>query len=82
MSKIIPYINIPKVMATHLFSEHHSNTHRRVCGAVVMLIGVGFVTIMHNFNSVTIHFFSDIVGYGFHGIGLIPYITILEKQIE
>lgn len=79
MNKIISYINLPKKMSHHLFGEDHTNLHRKLSGAVVMIIGVAFVTLMHTFESVFIHLISDIVGYALHGIGLIPYIASLEK---
>lgn len=50
-----------------------------VVGAVIMVIGVGTVKLVEALHLPGLHFTADIIGYGLHGMGLIPFVeTALE----
>lgn len=71
-------VNIPKRMADHAFGHHHSHRHRMVFGVVFMAIGVLIAKLLH-FNLLT-HILADIVGYGVHGMGAVPFIDFAIAQ--
>ena len=60
----------------------HSEHHKMMFGAFVMLCGVGIVKVSLIFQGEIIHFFGDVVGYLTHGIGAIPYAEKLTKSTE
>lgn len=76
------HLNIPKNLADHVVGEHHTVLHRRVAGSIVMVIGVGFAKLIGFLDHGFIHLVADIIGYGLHAVGLIPFISNLEKYEE
>lgn len=48
-----------------------------------MILGVcGVKLFSHKFDLIIVHIASDILGYAFHGIGLLPWIAGLENLGE
>lgn len=77
--KIISSLNVPKVICDHVIGKKHSLKHRRLCGLVVMLIGV-FIAEVVGSQSHYLTFICNTVGYGLHGTGLLPFIEIGEPK--
>ncbi len=73
-------LDISKPICNHLIGEHHSQTHRKATGVIIMVFGVGITKFLLIFDPMIIHFIGDIVGYAFHGIGLLPFVNSLEKS--
>ncbi len=75
---ILNSLNLPRVITTHLIGKKHTNTHRKMVGVGVMIIGVLLVKVLGHIDIYVIHIAADIVGYAIHGIGLIPFVHSLE----
>ena len=71
--KVFPKIDVTKKICDNLLGETHSKTHRFVTGTVIMSIGVGVTKAVFIFDLGAIHFIGDVIGYGLHGIGAIPF---------
>jgi hypothetical protein len=83
MKKFLLIIDPSRYIANHVLGSKHTLTHRKVIGTILIIIGVSGVKLFsHKFDSVIIHITSDILGYAFHGIGLLPWITGLENLKE
>lgn len=80
MNKILETINISKHIANHVAGKHHTNTHRRISGITVMIVGVGIVNASHFCDVFIIHFVADVIGYAVHGLGLIPFVSSIENK--
>lgn len=78
----LSFINVARKVADHLLGKHHTAKHRKYIGGIMMLFGVGLVKVLGVFDSHILHFFSDVVGYALHGIGLIPFISDFEKCVK
>lgn len=74
-----------RVMCNHLFGETHTKKHRIWTGIGITISGVCIAKIhMDNFIA---YLFIDLVGYGLHGLGLLPVFEHFvglanEKQLE
>ena len=82
--KIITNLNLPKVICLHVIGKKHSKFHRQCCGVMVMAAGVFVAEILgaicHELGPVA-HagtFMCNVIGYGLHGAGLVPFIEIEE----
>lgn len=73
-------IHLPKHIADHLVGEDHTIIHRRISGGVVMGFGVGVTYVTHHMFGGVIGFIGDLVGYGIHGIGLMPFVSAFEQE--
>lgn len=80
LKKILPKIDITKKVCEHLVGEEHSKTHRFTVGVVIMSMGVGITKAVFIFDPAFIHFIGDVLGYGFHGIGAIPFVEYLISK--
>jgi hypothetical protein len=70
---VIEQINLSRHIANHLAGERHTSHHRKIAGVLVTKLSAipeGPI----------IHFAGDLIGYGMHGIGLIPFATNIEKN--
>lgn len=78
---LIDYINLPKHAAKHIVGSEHNETHHRIAGIFTMIIGViiAKITMMWHVNFI-LHILFDVIGYGLHGIGLIPFAYGFEKS--
>lgn len=84
MKQVIDKLNLPKIICSHVIGKGHSKYHRRWCGVGVMAVGV----VVAEFLGMACHelgafshagmFVCNIIGYGLHGIGLVPFIEIEE----
>ena len=80
LSRIIHRIDVSRHISHHLIGKEHSQGHRRIVGMVVMMIGVCIVKSSTMIDITIIHFISDVIGYGIHGLGLIPFASNLESK--
>lgn len=80
MKKFLNSIDPSRFIAKHVLGPKYTLTHRKVIGTLLMILGVCGVKIFsHEFDSIIVHIVTDILGYAFHGIGLLPWITGLEN---
>lgn len=75
-NKFLHYINVPKHVCTHIAGEKYKPRHKMLAGLVVGVIGVliSHIPILLG-HGMLITIISDTVGYGFHGLGLVPFIN-------
>ena len=73
-------INLPRIIADHLFNKRHNDMHRMLMGIAVMGIGVS-VSKIHA-EMIVFKFFFDGFGYALHGIGLTPFIEKISNLME
>jgi hypothetical protein len=77
------YLNLPAIVAEHLVGSQHKEHHRMLSGLAIMGVGVSIAKSGHYFHTDVIIYLVDLVGYGVHGIGLVPFVEhILEKEHE
>lgn len=77
---VMVFFHLPKHIANHLAGEDHTKSHRRISGGLVMVVGVGITYTAHHVFGGIIGFIGDLVGYGIHGIGLVPFVSEFEKK--
>lgn len=73
-------ICVSKMICDHLVGEEHSSIHRYSVGVVIMGIGVGLTKAVFLIDLGIIHYLGDVIGYGIHGIGAIPFVDGLIKK--
>ncbi len=66
------------VVCDHLTNPSHSKTHRRTVGVMIIMIGV--VVSKMGGDMYVLHLCCDALGYGIHGLGLVPFIGSVEKH--
>lgn len=76
------YIDLSKHIAHHLVGPNHSITHRRGIGIIVMSAGILLTKIVFFQHCLIANMIQDIVGTSIHGIGLIPFVKEIEKNVE
>ena len=67
-------ICVSRVICDHLVGDKHSQSHRYVVGTVIMSLGVGLTQVVFFWEATAIHIIGDIIGYGVHGLGAVPFI--------
>lgn len=78
MKNFLSKVNISKYVTNHLVGEHHTLTHRRITGVIIMITGVGIYKLACITDITLIHFGGEVLGYAIHGMGLIPFAEKLE----
>jgi hypothetical protein len=74
-------LNIVRPICANLVGKDHGFHHRAVVGVCIMLFGVVIAkTIGHNEQEV-IAVLGDTLGYGLHGMGLIPFVEALVEEV-
>ncbi|HXS59742.1 MAG TPA: hypothetical protein VN703_02900 [Candidatus Sulfopaludibacter sp.] len=79
IKSVLNKMNISKHILNHLVGKDHTNTHRRIVGALIMSFGIAFIKIFSLIHFETIQFCAEIIGAGIHGIGLLPFINSIEN---
>lgn len=74
-------LNIPHHVCQHLVGEQHTATHRMMVGAIIMISGVYSIQLFE-FHTLIFRVVADVVGYGVHGIGLIPFADYLSQAVK
>lgn len=71
--------DVPKAVRNHLLGEHHTMKHKCIFGTFIALLGVGMVQIISPMVQLhVVHIIIDYVGYGLHGVGILPFVKIIE----
>lgn len=79
IERIIRRINVPRRICDNVLDKKHTKSHRIGAGIIVMIIGVAIAKGTAHIDITIIHYLGDVLGYGFHGIGLTP---VIEHFIE
>lgn len=75
---ILEAVNLPKMISGHLFGERHTEKHRMYVGVLVIFAGVAISKFP--LGGFIVHYLCDAVGYGVHGVGLIPFVDALTRK--
>lgn len=79
---VVVRVNVVRPLASLVFGKNHSVGHRMLAGTLVMAIGVMIAKYVgHSANEIIAHL-GDGIGYGLHGIGLIPFIESMASKFE
>ena len=81
IAEVINRVCLVKVFANHLCGKDHKLYHRGIIGIGIMLIGVSIAKATGHSDVHFITLVGDTVGYGLHGIGLIPFIEALIAEV-
>lgn len=68
MKAVLRAVNLPRAIAKALLGKDHSERHRIVAGIFVMAVGVLVSHIE------VAHLLCETVGFGLHGLGLVPFV--------
>lgn len=74
LNRFTDYINVPKIICEHVLGKKHSKLHRRGCGFMIMIIGVCIADLLGAHSGHYGSVMCNLVGYGLHGAGLLPFI--------
>ena len=78
LKKILYKVNLPRLICNHIVGKEHTIEHRLFVGSCIMIVGVLLSKVTFD-NYIHVHLFTDMVGYGIHGIGLTPWIELMSK---
>ncbi len=81
-SSIVRRYNVFHPVCSLLFGKHHKASHRMVVGFIVAAGGVYLAKYTGHFESELVHYLGDGVGYGLHGMGLVPFIEYITEAVE
>lgn len=74
------YVNLPRIICQHMLGKDHKVHHRMTAGVTLMFIGVMIAQGGHLVEIVVIKATIDLIGYSFHGLGLVPFLEWLMEQ--
>lgn len=72
MKGLIKKVNVTRVVCNHLVGEGHTEGHRMITGAIIIIVGVGISKVPTSIHA--IHWVADAVGFGIHALGCVPFI--------
>jgi arginine exporter protein ArgO len=72
-------LDITQHIAKHIVGEDHTAAHRRAAGLFLMVIGV-FIPKLVIHAHMIVHIFAEVIGFAFHGWGLIPFSNSIENR--
>ena len=82
MSIKTSWLNVVRPICRNLVGQHHGFAHRAVVGVGIMLLGVVLAKTIGHHEYAIIALLGDTLGYGLHGIGLIPFVEhLLEDTV-
>jgi hypothetical protein len=74
-------LNIVRPICSNLVGKNHEFHHRALVGVCIMIFGVIIAkTVGHNEQEI-IAILGDTLGYGLHGMGLIPFVEALVEDV-
>ncbi len=76
---LIDKINVSKHIVDHLVGVNHNHVHRVSVGIIIAYIGTYLTHFMSHY-SLFVTLTGELVGFGMHGIGLIPIIHLVEGR--
>lgn len=79
---VIIRINVVRPLCDSLVGENHTFKHRAGVGIIVMLLGVLIAKTFGHHEIQAVAVIADAVGYGLHGVGLIPFAEAIISQKE
>lgn len=75
-------IDITRIICLHLVGDDHTPAHRCATGVVLMVIGVGLTKVLLLVPFPLAHYIGDLIGYGIHGLGTVPFVEVLTSKKE
>ncbi len=77
--RAIRVANLPREICNHLHGEHHPLSHRMWVGLVVMMSGVSVAHMAGGLPHL-LALVVDMLGYGIHALGAVPYLEWLLEE--
>lgn len=78
--RLLSWIDLSTHISNHISGESHTPTHKKVVGFVIMIIGVTLAkATMFLSHTFIFEMLADVVGFGLHAIGLIPFAKRYER---
>lgn len=74
------YINLPRTICQHLIGKDHQAHHRMCAGATIMVTGIMIAQCGHLVEVVIFKATLDLIGYSFHGLGIVPFLEWLLES--
>jgi hypothetical protein len=71
------YVNLPRAICRHLIGKDHQAHHRMAAGATIMVTGIMIAQCGHLVEVVVFKATLDLIGYSFHGLGIVPFLEWL-----
>ena len=80
MRKHMSYINLPRIICQHMLGKDHKAHHRMAAGASIMVTGIMIAQCGHLVEVVIFKATLDLIGYSFHGLGIVPFLEWLLES--
>lgn len=80
MHRHLQYINLPRAICRSLIGRTHQPHHRMAVGVVIMATGVVIAQGSHLVELFIFRAAFDLVGYGVHGLGAVPFLEWLLED--
>lgn len=71
-----------KYICENLIGENHTKTHHMIAGGMIAIFGVGIVKVSMWVPFEPVHFAGELIGYVIHGIGSIPFVDHIVKEMN
>lgn len=78
MRKILSYLNLPRMICSHLIGEHHTKHHQCFTGVVLFVVGLVLASLGEG---TFIHLFTETVGCVLKELGLVPIVENLVSSV-
>ena len=72
--KIPPQLNVASLLCHYAFGHGHHWCLKYLAGIAIMIVGVLIAKLGGTIHAFHFHYFADVVGYGVHGLGAVPFI--------
>jgi len=82
LTRIISKVNLPRTLSKNLVGKNHSAMHRKLFGLTIMLAGITIIKLTAIVSIEIVRFLGETLGGGVHGIGVIPFISQIDKEVD
>ncbi len=79
---VVRKANLAIPLCDLLLGEQHPVKYRMATGVFVMAVGVTIAKTMGHGPYILVSFLADAIGYGLHGIGLVPFVDHLVEKFK
>jgi len=74
-------VNVVRPLCNSMMGKHHTVTHRMLVGLGIMIFGAFIAHFFSHYEEVWVAVLGDTIGFGLHGIGLVPLIEALFDEV-
>jgi hypothetical protein len=80
VAKLLHDLNLPRIICDHTLGKHHSDMHRFAVGCFIMVVG-GIISRQFEHTMYVSHL-MNVFGEGVRGMGLVPFLELLQKKFQ